>query len=163
MTVWQKEAKSSQLQRDAALRREPQGVDHFVRVESVEARPEYSLHRMFPVSDYSQFPFVVPPRQGNTRLRGTFRSFTKRGAPDSTSDRTADVELMLLNDQEFDEFLHSRLQSATYELDPSHNQAVDWRVPTTFEGSQTYHLVFSNSAGGVKRKFVEADFTLSFE
>lgn len=70
---------------------------------------------------------------------------------------------MLLNDQEFNEFLHGQPQSVTYELDPSHNQMVDWRVPTTYGESQQYHLVFSNSEGGTNIKFVEADFTVSFE
>jgi hypothetical protein len=70
--------------------------------------------------------------------------------------------LLLLNQQEFDEFLHGQPQSVTYELDSSHNQLVDWRVPMTYGEPQTYHLIFGNSEGaGIK--FVEADFTVSFE
>jgi len=115
------------------------------------------------VSKHTQFAFLVPPHQGNTKLHGAFRSFTKRSDPDSTSDRTADVDLMLLNEQEFNEFLHGQPQGVTYELDPAHNQTVDWQVPTTYGEAETYHLVFSNSAGGAKIKFVEADFTVSFE
>jgi len=141
------------------VRREPLPIDH-----STNLPPQDSvklLHRVFSVNKYAQFGFVVPPHQGNTRLRGTFRSFTKRNDPDS-SDRTADVDLLLLNDEEFDQFLHGQPQSVTYELDPAHNQKVEWRVPTTYGEPQTYHLVFSNS-GGTKSKFVEADFTVSFE
>ncbi len=133
-------------------------------VTPVQARqPENFLHKIFSVNDHTQFSFVVPPQQANTKLRGTFRSFTKRSDPDSTSDRNADVELMLLNEQEFNEFLHGQQQSVTYDLDPSHNQVVDWRVPTAYGDSQTYHLVFSNPASGTKIKFVDADFTVSFE
>ena len=124
-------------------------------------RPENFLHKVFSVKNHAEFSFLVSPHQGNTRLRGTFRSFTKRNDPDS-SDRTADVDLLLLSDQEFNEFLHGAPQSVTYELDSAHNQLVDWRVPTTYGEPQTYHLVFSNS-GGAKTKFVEADFTVSFE
>jgi hypothetical protein len=69
---------------------------------------------------------------------------------------------MLLNEQEFNEFLHGQPQSVTYELDSAHDLKVDWRVPTTYGEPQTYHLVFSNP-GGTKIKFVEADFTVSFE
>jgi hypothetical protein len=130
----------------------------------IEARrPENFLHKVFSVSNHTQFEFVVPPHQRNARLHGDFRSFTKRGDPDSTSDKAADVDLILLNEQEFDDFLHGRPGSSTCELDPAHNQMVDWRVPTTYGESQTYHLVFSNSAGGTKIKFVKADFTVSFE
>jgi hypothetical protein len=96
-------------------------------------------------------------------LRGTFRSFTNRSDPDSTSDRSADVDVMVLNEEEFNQFLHGQPQSVTYELDPSHNLKVDLRVPTTFTDPQKYYLVFSNSDGGTKTKFVEADFTVSFE
>ena len=128
----------------------------------VEARrPENFLHTVFSVSNYTQFSFVAPAHQENARLRGTFRSFTHRNDPNS-SDRTADLDLLLLNDQEFNEFLHGPPQSVTYELNSAHNQMVDWRVPTTYGSPQTYHLVFSNS-GGTKTKFVEADFTVSFE
>ena len=67
-----------------------------------------------------------------------------------------------MNDQEFNEFLQGRPQSVTFELDSANNQRVDWRVPTTYADPQTYYLVFSNS-GGTKPKFVEADFTISFE
>ena len=161
LEVLRKHAKSSQRKPEAALPQEPVQVDHPVFIEPV--KPKHFLHNVFSVNHQAQFEFLVPPHQGNTRLRGSFRSFTKRSDPDSTSDGTADVELMLLNEQEFNEFLHGLPQSVTYELDPSHNQKVDWRVPTAYGESQTYHLVFSNPAGGTKIKFVDADFTVSFE
>jgi hypothetical protein len=132
-------------------------------VDVERPQPEHFLHKEFSVKNHAEFSFLVPAHQPNTRLRGTFRSFAKPGAPDSTSDQTTDVKLLLLNDQEFNEFQHGEPQSVTYELDPSHDQIVEWRVPTTFSDPQTYHLVFSNPPGGLKTKFVEADFTVSFE
>jgi hypothetical protein len=146
---------------EAGSPEEPLPIDHPVYLES--QKPKNLLHKVFSVNNHTQFTFVVPPHQGNARLRGTFRSFTKRSDPDSTSDRNADVDLMLLSDQEFNEFLHGQPQSVTYELDPSHDQMVDWRVPTTYGESQTYHLVFCNSPGGTKIKFVEANFSVIFE
>jgi hypothetical protein len=160
MTVREQEAESIQAQREDALRRQLHPADRLVHVE---AKPEHFLHRVFSLSDHTQFSFVIPPHQANTRLRGTFRSFTKRSDPDSTSDRTADVDLLLLNEQEFNEFQHGQPQSVTYELDSSHNQLVDWRVPMTYGEPQTYHLIFGNSEGGARIKFVEADFTVGFE
>jgi hypothetical protein len=120
------------------------------------------LHKVFSVNNHAEFAFVVPARQENTRLHGDFRSFTKLGDPDSTSDKSADVDLILLNEHEFNDFLHGQPQSVIYELDSTHNQIVDWRVPTTYSDPQTYHLVFSNSGSGTKTKFVKADFTISF-
>ena len=125
--------------------------------------PKHLLHRVFSLNDHTQFAFVVAPHQDSTTLHGTFRSFTKRSDPDSTCNQAADVDLMLLNEQQFSQFLHGPPQSITYELDPSHNQRVDWRVPATYGQPETYHLVFTNSAGGTKVKFVDADFSVSSE
>jgi hypothetical protein len=160
LAILKREVNPPHTRPEEYVRREPLPVDHHIYVPS--ERPKSVLHKVFPVKKYAQFAFVAPPHQGNARLRGLFRSFAKRGDPDSTSDGTADVDLMLLNEQEFNEFLHGQPQSVTYELDSAHDQKVDWRVPTTYEEPQTYHLVFSNS-GGTKIKFVEADFTVSFD
>jgi hypothetical protein len=157
LEVLKKQAKSPQT----VSSKEPLPIDHPVSVDAGE--PKHFLHKLFSVNHHAQFEFLVPAHQGNTRLRGTFRSFTNRSDPDSTSDRSADVDMMLLNEQEFNQFLHGQPQSVTYELDPSHNLRVDLRVPTTYTEPQKYYLVFSNSDGGTKTRFVEADFTVSFE
>lgn len=136
-------------------------VDHPVYLKPEE--PRNLVHKVFSVNKYTQFAFVVPPHQGHARVHGDFQSFTKREAPDSTSDKTADVDLMLLNDQEFNDFQHGQMESATRELDPAHNQMVDWSVPPSYDEPQQYHLVFSNSDGTTGPKFVKADFTVSFK
>lgn len=136
-------------------------VDHPVYLKSEV--PRNVLHKIFPLNKYAQFSFVVPPHQGHPRVHGDFQSFTKRDAPNSTSNNTADVDLMLLNDQEFDEFRHGQMQSTTRELDPAHNQMVDWSVPPTYDEPQQYHLVFSNSDNATGPKFVKADFTVSYK
>ncbi len=161
LEVFKKQAKTAQTNPEVTPPQKPLKIDHPVYIETQQ--PKNLLHKVFSVSNQAQFTFRVPPHQGNTRLRGTFRSFTKRSDPDSTSDRTAALDLLLLNEQEFNEFLHGRPQSVTYELDSTNNQMVDWQVPTTYGEPQTYHLVFCNPAGGTKIKFVQADFTVSFE
>ncbi len=77
--------------------------------------------------------------------------------------RRADIDLLLLTDEEFNQFQNGQPQSVTYELNSAHNQMVDWWVPATRAEAKTYHLVFINSADDVKLKFVQADFTLTFE
>jgi len=126
------------------------------------AKPKNFLHAVFPVANYSQFVFVVPPHQMSPRLHGDFRSFTNPGDPDSSSNNAANVDLMLLNEQEFDDFVHGRPGNATYELDSSHSQIVDYVVPATRDQAREYHLVFQTSSGGTKI-FVKANFTVSFE
>jgi hypothetical protein len=136
-------------------------VDHPVYLKSAE--PRTLLQKVFPVNKYTQFAFVIPPHQGHARVHGDFQSFTKRDAPDSTSDKSANVDLMLLNDQEFNEFRHGQMQSATQELDTAHNQIVDWSVPPSYDDPQQYHLVFSNSDAGAGTKYVKASFTVTFK
>lgn len=161
LAAWQQPAKSFEAQQQDELRREPQPIDRPVSFDA--GGPKHFLHKVFSVSNHTQFSFAVPPHQDNTRLRGTFRSFTNRSDPDSTNDRNANVDVILLNEQEFNEFMHGQPQSVTYELDSAHNDTVDWRVPTTYAEPQTYHLIFSNSEGGAETKFVQADFTVSFQ
>jgi hypothetical protein len=148
LDVLKKQAKPLPANYEAESPQEPLPIDHPVHIEPQE--PKHFLHKTFSVSNHTQFTFLVPPRQGNARLRGTFRSFTNRSDPDSTSDRTTAVDLLVLNEQEFNEFLHGRPQSVTYELDSANNQRVDWRVPTTYAESQTYYLVFWQLFGGSK-------------
>jgi|SRR5579863_7899865 len=145
---------------EPAPRREGDPVD---RRADVHLDPLKVVHQVFPVRNHSDFTFSVPAGQRDARLVGNFRSFTKRSNPDSTSDQTADVDLMVLDNQQLDDFAHGRAMSATYEVDPSHSQRVEWKVPPTADQPQAYHLVFNNSAGGAKVKFVEADFVVSFE
>jgi hypothetical protein len=140
--------------------REAVAIDHLVSVEP--GKPKRVLHNAFSVHRQTQFAFMIPAHQSNAKLHGVFRSFTKRDDPDS-SDRTADVDLLLLNDEEFNQFQNGQPQSVTYELNSAHNQMIDWWIPATRAEAKTYHLVFINSANDVKLKFVQADFTLTFD
>jgi hypothetical protein len=158
LDVLQRQANGSDAK--AAPVREPVAIDHVVLVEP--GKPKHLLHNMFSVNHRAQFGFLIPAHQGNARLHGNFRSFTKRNDPDS-SDRSADIDLVLLNDEEFNQFLHGQPQSVTYELNSAHNQMVDWWIPATRDNAKTYHLVFINSTDGINPKFVQADFTLTFE
>jgi len=124
--------------------------------------PNHFLHKVFAVRNYTQFPFVVPPNIVNPKLRGNYRSFIKGSGFDPARSKAADVDLALLNEQEFADFANGRPGSATYEIDSSHDQAVDYAVPPTHGHPQPYHLVFRNPARSGTR-FVDADFTVSFE
>jgi hypothetical protein len=154
-------AKSGSAGPEHFVSREPQKIDHIALAQGAKSRN--FLHSVFTVNTSAQFVFEVPPHTLNPRLNGTFKSYTDRSAPDSSSNETANIDVMLLNEQEYDDFKRGRLGNATYDLDASHYQNVGWRVPSTLENAQKYHLVFSNLPGGAKTKFVKADFTISFE
>jgi|HubBroStandDraft_6_1064221.scaffolds.fasta_scaffold115773_1 hypothetical protein len=136
-------------------------VDHIV----VSKTPPSNnfLHKTFTVTAYEESSFSVPAHIIKPVLHGSFVSFAKNKNGDMLSNQSADVDLLLLNDEEFDDFTHNRQGTATYTLDPSHSQAVTYAVPATVDRPQTYHLVFRNSPGGSHSKLVKADFTISLE
>jgi len=161
MIVWMRDKqKHEQAAQQVSVSPEPQSMDHVV-VAAAE-KPTNFLHEVFPISDYASFAFVVPPYQVNPRLHGHFRSFTRKGLHSvSQSEKTAAVDLMVLNQQEFDDFAHGRPGGATYELDSAQNRTVDFVVPTAHDRPETYHLVFLNRARTTK--MVDADFTATFD
>jgi hypothetical protein len=133
------------------------------RVSATLLPPEnHFLHKTFTLKTYEKFDFTVPAHSNRPTLHGSFVSFSQ-GNGGITSNANANVELMLLNGQEFDDFIHKRSGSTTYAGEPSFNQEVGFAVPSTHEQPQNYSLVFINTQGGPKSKVVKADFTVSFE
>ncbi len=136
-------------------------VDHVVYTKPVP--PVNFLHNTFTVKTYETFDFSVPAHIVRPVLHGSFESFAKSSKCDLLSNQSADIDLLLFNDQEFDDFTHSRQGSASYTVEPAHSQSVDYSVTSTVAQPQKYHLVFRNSPGGAHSKIVKADFTISFE
>jgi hypothetical protein len=132
----------------------PQPADHVDVVPT--PHPENFLHGRFALKNYTEFAFVIPPNQASPRLHGRFRSWAA-----GTGD-VVNVDLLLLNDQEFADFRQGRAGSSTYQVEAAHNQAVDYAIASTLGQAHPYHLVFRSSAGSLKTT-VDADFTLSFE
>jgi hypothetical protein len=123
--------------------------------------PNHFLHKRFSMTDSSEFAFTVPPHAVNPTLRGSFRAFTK-GSSGSASSKPAAIDLMLMNEEEFDDFVHGRSYDASYEADSSPNLTVQYAMPHTLGRACVYHLVFRNSHGS-RTSIVDADFTVSFQ
>lgn len=136
-------------------------IDHIV--VSPPKPPKTVVHKTFQVKKYEAFDFVVPAHTITPKLEGSFQSFVKSNSENIVSNETADVDLLLLNEQEFDDFAHGKQGTATYTADPSHSQAVEVALASTVDQPRTYYLVFRNPPGGARTKFVKADFTASFE
>lgn len=126
-------------------------------------QPVNFLHKTFPVQKYAKFEFVVPPHSPRPRLLGSFKAFVIGSNGASTSDDRANVDLLLLTEDEFNAFAHDTPGLATYSIDASYTQTVDFALTATLDQPQKFYLVFRNSSGGSRSKFVDADFTLSFE
>jgi hypothetical protein len=119
------------------------------------------LHQTFRVAGIVNLPFEVPAHAANAQLRGTYRSFVKRDGA-LASDAAADVEFLLLNEQQYDEFLNGRAGEAVFSADDSHSQEVNTGLPPTLAQAAKYHLVFRNNSRDHLKKVVEADFRIDF-
>ncbi len=140
-----------------------QSVDPLDRVDTTRVQPIHFLHKTFPLKKYVPFEFDVPPHSAIPRLHGTFKSFVRRPSEPDLSDSTADVDFILMNAEQFEEFVKSHGGgTALHTVDPTHDHEVEFLLSPTKADPEKYYVVFQNSAGGAPLKYVQADFTLSF-
>ena len=119
------------------------------------------LHRTFRVPSTVQVTFVVPAHAATPRLRGSYESFVKQGGTQE-SNADADIEFLVLNEQQFADFLNRRAGEVTFWADDAHAQEVNTSLPPTVDQPEKYHLIFRNNSRGPERKFVQADFRMEF-
>lgn len=139
--------------------RKPSPSDHIAA--SPVGTSSAIVHKTFAVTSSAKFLFQVPPHAANPQLRGTYRSFTKDAGGES-SDENADVDLLLMNDQQYADFLQGHPADTIYSIDSSHAQDVSFGLPATLDHPAQYYLVFRNSSTGPGKKLVQADFHVDF-
>jgi hypothetical protein len=100
---------SSKVETLATIAYKPAASDHVGGSPVGTSNP--ILHQTFRVAGIVNLPFEVPAHAANPQLRGTYRSFVKREGT-LASDAAADVEFLLLNEQQYDEFLRRRFAFA---------------------------------------------------
>ena len=164
MAIWMRNAERRKAQREAqrALEpQEPQSSDHVALTALIP--PQVLVHKTFPVRQYAKFEFVVPAHVHYPKLLGGFKSFVKARGSGSAGDQGADMDLLLLDEQAFNDFVHGANGSPTDAAGPSDSQQVEWGLTSTFDQPNKYYLVFVNPANGQQTRFVQADFTISFE
>ena len=140
---------------------EGQSSDHVTLTTLIP--PQVLVHKAFPVRRYAKFEFVVPPHIHNPRLRGNFNAFLKANGGAAAAGQRADISLLLLDEEEFKQFAQGQAGAPTDAAGPSDSQQVEWGLTSTFDEPSKYYLVFVNPAGGRETRFVQADFTVSFE
>lgn len=140
-----------------------ESIDPLNRADATRMEPIHFLHKTFSVKKYTPFNFEVPPHAAIPHLHGTFRAFVSQPEQDPLSDDTTNVDFLLLNGDQYDDFVHGRGDgTALYSTEPTHDHEVDFVLPPSHDAPEKYYVVFRNSPGGAAIKSVQADFTLSF-
>jgi hypothetical protein len=119
------------------------------------------LHKTFPVTTSAKFSFEVPARAVMPHLHGTYKSFVAQLAVQS-SDDTANIDFLILNEDQYTDFTQGHAGEALFSADASHDQDVNLGLPPSQDQSRKYYLVFRNTPAGAPKKLVQADFTLDF-
>jgi hypothetical protein len=108
-----------------------------------------------------QVPFEVPPHAASPRLLGSYQSFLK-AAGARNDDTGAEIGFLVLNDQQYSDFLKGGAGEAVFSADDARQQEVNAGLPPTMNQAQEYHLVFVNNSKAKEKKLVQADFRIEF-
>ncbi len=128
-------------------------------VSSPEGTSTTVVNKTFAISKTTEFSFDVPPHAANPSLRGTYESFA---GSDKVSDENADVELLVLNQSQYEELRQGEPSNVVFSAAAAHDQDVNFTLPGTMESPVKYYLVFRSAPGGDKRKIVKANFHVDF-
>jgi hypothetical protein len=117
------------------------------------------LHKKFAVRRVAHVRFEIPPHALTPRFCGTFRSLV-RGEP--SRDESANVDFLLMNEEQYANFAAGRDRDALYIADTIHFRDISVDLSASSDQPVSYYLVFRNSPGGADVKTVEADFRVDF-
>lgn len=137
----------------------PNPADH---VEgSVVGSSSAIMSKTFRVRHTVQLAFQVPAHAATPHLRGNYQSFLKQTGV-SYNDADAAIEFLVLNEQQYTDFLNGRAGESTFSAEDAHEQEVNTSLPPTLDQPVNYHLVFRNNVRTSQNKFVKADFRMEF-
>jgi hypothetical protein len=137
--------------------RKPSPKDHVE--DSPVGTSSHILHKTFAVARAVHLAFEIPPHAVTPHFHGTFCSFVQG---ESSHDARANVDMLLMNEQQYAQFIAGRDPDVLYIADTSHYQDVDYDLSPSLDQTVKYHLVFRNTPGGAAKKLVQADFTVDF-
>ena len=137
----------------------PHALDHIA--ESPVGTSSSIVRKTFSVSAPAKFAFEVPAHAASPQLHGTFRAFVRQAGVQS-SDESADIDLLLMNGDQYANFQRGQPADTVYSVDSSHDQDVSFGLPATMEKPVQYYLVFRNSSASPAKKVVQADFQVDF-
>jgi hypothetical protein len=118
------------------------------------------LEKTFAVKGTVSFPFQVPAHAVRPHLHGIFESFLRE--VHGTSDDTANVDFLIVNQEQYEDLRSNRPSEALMSVEASHNQAVNYDLPASEDQPVKYYLVFRSSDAGKIGKVVEANFRVDY-
>jgi hypothetical protein len=148
----------------ACTKDEPEPVSTIEPSEHVVPSPvgtsQTVLEKTFAVKATATFPFEIPAHAAMPHLHGIFESFA--GQAHGPSDETANIDFLIMNQGQEDDFASNRPSEALFTVEASHNQAVNFDLPASLDRPVKYYLVFRNPEGGKHSRVVEANFHVDF-
>ena len=117
------------------------------------------LEKTFNVKSSATFPFEIPAHASQPHLHGIFESFV--GQLHGTADDSANVDFLIMNEEQQAAFASDRPSEALFDVEASHNQAINFDLPASMSHPVKYYLVFRNTSGK-GTKVVEANFRVDF-
>jgi hypothetical protein len=118
------------------------------------------LHRTFSVANAVNFPFIIPAHAATPTLHGHYQSFT-RPEGIQAADENTNIGFLLMNEAQYSDFINRRPVDALFSVDSSHDQDINFGLPSSLGQPAKFYLVFRNSPGE-GRKTVKADFAVDF-
>jgi hypothetical protein len=119
------------------------------------------LRKSFALTTSVNFPFDVPSHAAMPHLHGNYKSYVRQLGVQPNDD-TANVDFLILNEDQYADFIQGHAGEAFFSAGASHDQDVNVTLPPTQDQPRKYYLVFRNSPGDATKKAVQADFTLDF-
>jgi len=118
------------------------------------------LAKTFNLKTTATFPFEIPAHAAQPHLHGLFQSFA--GQAHGASDDTANIDFLILNEEQHTDLVSNRPSEALMSVENSHTQAINFDFPPSMNNPVRYYLVFRNTEGSKSSKVVEANFRLDF-
>jgi hypothetical protein len=130
------------------------------RPVSLAGTSQAVLAETFTLKSEATFPFEIPAHATQPHLHGIFESHT--GDAHGPSDDRANIDFMVLNQQQQDALAGNRAAEAMFTVEASHNQAVNLDLPPSMGQPVKYYLVFHNLDGATTSRSVNANFRVDF-
>jgi hypothetical protein len=124
---------------------------------------QHVTHGLSRLDKSQKLPFEVPPHQLTPRLQGSFTSFVQGSGGARISDESADVELMVMTEEQYDAYIHKRSAESLYAIDPSHDHGVTIALPATQADAAHYYAVFRRNNDAKTPVWVNADLSVEFD
>lgn len=125
--------------------------------------PQRVTHGLSRLDKSQKLPFEVPPHQLTPRLQGSFTSFVQGAGGARINDESADVELMVMTEEQYDAYIHKRSAESLYAIEPSHDHSVSIALPATQSEAAHYYAVFRRNDDVKTPVWVNADLSVAFE